>query len=236
MICRTEALVLRTVPYGDTSLVVGLYTETYGRVDVLAKGARSPRARGRAAYLQPAQLIEAVYHHRPGRTLQTLTEVAPLAQDPTLMQPPQAVYATLLLEIVATCVKEEHPQPEVFSLVKDTLLALPGSAGGMYGLALGTLAQLCGHLGFSPEVPPNPPAHVVWDLPEGRWDATTPTAADPVAQEALRLFSSAQALQVYTPAPALRQALLQRLLDYYAQHIPGFSMPRSLEVWRQVLR
>jgi DNA repair protein RecO (recombination protein O) len=53
-----RAFVLHTYPYSETSLLVDAYTRTFGRVALLAKGARRPRAalRGLLIAFQPVAL------------------------------------------------------------------------------------------------------------------------------------------------------------------------------------
>ncbi|MEK9771788.1 MAG: DNA repair protein RecO [Nitrosomonadales bacterium] len=50
--------VLHTYPFKETSLIVDVFSENYGRVSLLAKGARRPRSILRG-YLQPFQKVQA---------------------------------------------------------------------------------------------------------------------------------------------------------------------------------
>ena len=42
---RTEAIVLRSIRYGEADRILHLYTPHYGRVPAIAKGARRARSR-----------------------------------------------------------------------------------------------------------------------------------------------------------------------------------------------
>lgn len=83
MILRTDAVVLRTLDYGETSRIATLLTRTHGVVGALARGARRPTSRF-GATLQPMACVEAVLYVRPGRALQTLKEAAHLVRFPAL--------------------------------------------------------------------------------------------------------------------------------------------------------
>ena len=73
MIVRTDGLVLRTYKMTETSLVVVVYTRTYGKVRLAAKGARRPKSRFGAVF-QPITFGSYVYFKKDGRELQTASE------------------------------------------------------------------------------------------------------------------------------------------------------------------
>lgn len=59
----TEAVVLRTIEYSETSLIVWLYTQSLGRVHVIAKGARRARSTFEGA-LEPLVRGELVFYRK----------------------------------------------------------------------------------------------------------------------------------------------------------------------------
>ena len=62
MIYNSEALILNTCCYGDTSLICNLFTKKYGRLSIISKGARTLKNPNRAI-LQPAQFIDLHYYY-----------------------------------------------------------------------------------------------------------------------------------------------------------------------------
>ena len=75
MIVRSDAVVLRTIPYGETSQIVTLFTRDRGKIPVIAKGARVPGSRFGAS-LQTLSYMQAVFYYRSGRGVQTLSEAS----------------------------------------------------------------------------------------------------------------------------------------------------------------
>ena len=73
MILKTEAIVLRTMKYRETSRIATLYTKEAGKLSVIAKGARDGRSR-LAGALQPMNHVAAVIYTRESRELQLLTQ------------------------------------------------------------------------------------------------------------------------------------------------------------------
>ena len=82
-ILHTEAIVIRTIDYSETSRIVTLFTREEGKMGVMAKGARAAKSRF-GSTLEPMSRIAAIIHCRPGRDLQILSEASHVAHLPTL--------------------------------------------------------------------------------------------------------------------------------------------------------
>lgn len=129
MIVRTEAVVLRAFRYGETSLIVTLFTRDRGKMSVLARGARGPKSRF-GATLQPLSVAQIVYSYRPNRTLQTLRESTYEVRFRHLHDDLNRITAGLrMLELVQGLLQEEEPNSAVFHLLVESLQALDGTAG-----------------------------------------------------------------------------------------------------------
>src|SRR6476620_7348085 len=70
---KTEAVVLRSIRYGEADRILHLYSAQYGRIGAIAKGARKPRSRfgGR---LEPFFRLDLLLHE--GRVEQPQDRVA----------------------------------------------------------------------------------------------------------------------------------------------------------------
>ena len=70
---KTEAVVLRSIRYGEADRILHLYSTTRGRIGAIAKGARKPRSRfgGR---LEPFFRLDLLLHEGRGELL-TVTSV-----------------------------------------------------------------------------------------------------------------------------------------------------------------
>jgi DNA repair protein RecO (recombination protein O) len=81
---KTEAVVLRSIRYGEADRVLHLYSSTRGRVGAIAKGSRRPRSRfgGR---LEPFFRLDLVLHEGRGE-LATVTAASTLDGYPRLRE------------------------------------------------------------------------------------------------------------------------------------------------------
>jgi len=75
MITKTEAIVLKTVDFSESSIIATLFTRKHGTIAVIAKGARKPKNKF-SAYLVVGQVLEVVYYMKASRGVQTLSDAS----------------------------------------------------------------------------------------------------------------------------------------------------------------
>lgn len=120
----SEAIVLNRIPLGDTSLLVTVYARAFGKVKLVARGARRPKSR-MASSLQPLCVITVSYNHRENRELQHLSKVEAgpyfrrIGEDLT-----KVGYASAVCELVNRLVLGEEPGEQLFGLILRTLEAI----------------------------------------------------------------------------------------------------------------
>ena len=88
---KTEAVVLRSIRYGEADRILHLYSAARGRVNAIAKGVRKPRSRfgGR---LEPFFRLDLVLHEGRGELL-TVTNVSTVDGYPRLRSSAPALNA-----------------------------------------------------------------------------------------------------------------------------------------------
>jgi len=75
MIVKSDAIVLKTIDFSESSIIATLFTKEKGKVAVIAKGARKPKNKF-AAFLVVGQLLEVVFYSKESRSVQTLSDVS----------------------------------------------------------------------------------------------------------------------------------------------------------------
>ena len=63
MIVSTDAIVLRSMKYGETSKIVTLYSKKFGKIKVIAKGARSAKSKFGAS-LEPMMHSSVIFYKK----------------------------------------------------------------------------------------------------------------------------------------------------------------------------
>lgn len=151
-IIRTEAVVLRSLDYGETSQIVTLFTRDNGKIGVIAKGARRPKS-SFGATLQPMAYTQVVFYYKPTRTLQTLSESSYVESFHRLRRGLKTITVGLrIVELVDALMEKEDPQPEVFELLVQALRRLNGTDARVANLWPYVQLRLADRLGVAPSV------------------------------------------------------------------------------------
>jgi DNA repair protein RecO (recombination protein O) len=125
---RTEAIVLRSIRYGEADRILHLYTPDHGRVGAIARGARRPRSRF-GARLEPFLHIRVVMHQGRGE-LHTVTGADTVAAHATLREHASTLDAAArACDAVSRLFESSEPHPEVFTLLANELALLSSGAG-----------------------------------------------------------------------------------------------------------
>lgn len=243
MLQSTTGIVLRTVKYGETSLICTIFTERYGICSYMVQGIRSSKKHGRAGLLQVASLLDMVAEHKPGRQLQRIREFQPsyiyTAVQEDIVRNSVAVFS---VELLQKLLPQEEPLPDLFEFCYGYFCALdkePVAAIANYplyfiihcGRQLGY--NILGH--YSAETP-------YLNSVEGMF-AAHPSLSGMVLDYAdaaalAQLIDVKQTLSSVFSVE-LNAGMRNRLLDWYirflqhhTQHLPSL---RSLEILRAIL-
>ena len=133
---KTEAVVLRSMRYGEADRILHLYTPARGRIGAIAKGVRRARSRfgGR---LEPFFRIHAELHEGRGDLL-TVTGAQTVDAYPRLRGDARALDAAArACDAVGRLFETNEPHPGVFNLLCRQLALLDAQAEGGGGGAAG---------------------------------------------------------------------------------------------------
>ena len=151
---KTEAVVLRSIRYGEADRILHLYSTARGRIGAIAKGARRPRSRfgGR---LEPFFRLDLILHEGRGELL-TVTNVATVDGYPRLRSCGPALSAgARACDAVLRLLDSAEPNPPAYNLLCRYLALLDdpaqASAAGLEA-ALAFRLKLALAAGFAPEL------------------------------------------------------------------------------------
>jgi DNA repair protein RecO (recombination protein O) len=152
MIVRTDAVVLRALPFGETSRIVNLFTRERGRLSVIAKGAHVPGSRFGAS-LQPASYCQTVFYHKPGRGLHTLSEASLIEPMHGIQRDLERLTVALrVVELTNALTHEEEANPFLFNLIVQVLHYLDTSVQTPQNLLAYFHLRMARALGFGPRI------------------------------------------------------------------------------------
>ncbi len=144
---RADAVVLRTMKYRDTSLIVTFLTREYGKLAGVVKGARRTKG-GFGSPLQPMTRVQAMVYRKEGRDLQTIGSCDLIESYRHIQEDIVRMAAGMKLVELVSMIAHEEEDPELFDLVVGALGALDGAPGDPETLFHWSEIAFAAHLGF----------------------------------------------------------------------------------------
>lgn len=239
MIHKTRGIVLRTVDYSDTSIIVKIYTEQFGIQGYLIKGARRKNAFVKANLFQPLSLLELVVYKKEKKQLQTLKEAQAEIHFVSIPNVPAKTSILFFLnEVIVKCLQEEENNPELFSFLHESIQTLETSEKGFANLHLIFLIRFSKFLGFFPQGNFSE-ANYIFDLQEGKFANKEPLHPDFLGRENSKLLSKLVFCNYYSMSNLAlsgkeRKNLLDILLRFYQLHLAHTGSISSHKVMEQV--
>ena len=234
-----RGIVLRTVKYGDNSMIVDLFTEGRGRQSFMASTARVKRNVRSKSFWQPLSMVEFSAELRPnGGKLPRPNDVRTYYNYTDLpFSPVKSTLALFLAEFLSAALREEKENPSLYRYIESSLqwLDMVESADAMANFHLAFLMHLSRFMGVYPNL--ERPDHY-FDLLAGSYcDRQPPHAHFLRRQEAQALpvlfRMDYPTLHIFRFSRQERMRILQVLNEYYRLHVPNFPELKSLEVLQE---
>ncbi len=145
---NTAALVLKNVPFQETSSIVRFFTRSQGKISVIAKGARRLKSAFRG-YLEPLNLVELIYYYKPTREIQTLSKIELIqALFRNVSEFTDSMYAMAVIECIDKFVIDHHRDEAVFDHAVEVLRCMDGQPGHLHAPLLYFLSGMTQLLGY----------------------------------------------------------------------------------------
>jgi DNA repair protein RecO (recombination protein O) len=240
MLVKTKGIVLHTLKYGDSSLIVTLYTEQFGRLSCIINAARGNKAKNKSAVIQPLFLLELEIYLKKSRELQRIKELNLFRPYVTIpYDVAKSGQVLFLAELLYKIIREEETNPELFSFLEDTLVYLDSLKEGSVNFHVWFLAHLTRLAGIYPHLPEIRGG--CFDMKRGTIASHVPLHPFYMDPETTICFKNIMLLEMnglpeLRIQHALRSALLSRILDYYHLHFESLGNFNSLLVLNEVFQ
>lgn len=122
--CKTQAVALKRVDYGNSSQIATLYTRDYGKIRVLARGSKRAEKKSPGS-IDLFSYLEIVFMYREGTGLHLLTEWESLRDFSVFRNDIERFYAgCYVVELVDELTVEGDRNGPLFDLILDTFYGL----------------------------------------------------------------------------------------------------------------
>jgi DNA repair protein RecO (recombination protein O) len=150
MITKTDAVVLRSIHYRDQSKILTLYTKSYGRLSVIAKGVRSPQNKYASAF-EVGSHITVVLYKKSSRDIQNISDASIITPYLNLTSSLDRLSAMHhVVELIRLCTEDEEQNHKIYTLLVSVLDKINDSKKNLTNIFFYFQVKLIAHLGFKP--------------------------------------------------------------------------------------
>lgn len=243
MLQNTKGIVLKSIKYGDTSLITTIFTQYFGVQTYMVQGVRTANLKkNKTALLQPATLLELVAYQNPQKNLQRLREFQSahiyLSLQEQIIKNSIALFS---VELLLRLLPENAPLPELFDFVFDYFINIDQfDINEVANFPIYFIVQCSKILGYDlkgnyTETTPH------LNLQEGTYTSQPPLQKPFVADDDAKMLH--QILQVndfeILKTISMNSPTRFRLLDWYIeflhQHAQHLGQIKSLSILRTIL-
>lgn len=233
-------LVLHTLKYGESSLIIEMYTQKKGRISFIATIPKSKKASVKTTLFQPLALIEFECNAKSRGNLHRFKEVKSVRPFISIPYDPfKSVIALFLSEFLYRSVREEGENVPLFSYLMHSIEWLDNCNVGFANFHLVFLMRLSRFLGLYPNLD---------DYNSGNiFDLLNATFIEPTLLQHQHYLNSEESQQFYQLMRMnydtmhlfklnrqQRIRCLELINEYYQLHLPDFPTLKSLEVLKGI--
>jgi DNA repair protein RecO (recombination protein O) len=221
MLYKTRGIVFRFTKFGETSIIVTIFTESFGLQSYMVNGVRSKTAKNKIALYQPLTLLNLVVYHRPHANIERIKEISCLYPYQTLTADiKKSTMAMFLHEVINKTVKDESHTQEMFEFLSGSLIAIDELKTDYENAHLLFLIKLSRHLGFGPQFVN---------------EIMGPRVTNAESEMLLKQLLTAEYLTPIAITNLQRRNILDLLLKFYGEHVENFGEIKSVQVLKDVL-
>ncbi len=231
MLKSTEGIIVRTVKYGESSIILDLLTPEEGIRSFIMSGVGKSKNQNLASKIRVLNLVTVQAYIKNNDRLSRIKEVSySYIYKSIPFHVAKSSIAMFLIEVCRKAVKISSDSQALYQYVVKGLIHLDNLASGIAHFHIGFLVGLGRHLGF--EINNNyDESRQYFNLEEGSF--TSKRGSHPLSLDSESSFHLSQYLsnQQYTNSSRLqRKDLILSLIEFYKYHLDGFGELRSLDV------
>lgn len=152
MLTKTDAIVLKSMKYSDTSKIVTFYTRQFGKLKGIAKGARSNRSKFGAS-LETGMHVSLMIYKKEQRELHLLSQADILSPFKRIHNELERMSAAMsVLELVDKVTHGEEEHGALFALVLETLRTIEAAPKNFVTTVFAFQLRLASLFGFAPSL------------------------------------------------------------------------------------
>jgi DNA repair protein RecO (recombination protein O) len=152
MLYKTKAIVLKTIKYKESSIILTLFTEKLGAKTYMVNSVRTKKPKHSMALFQSLSLLDLVVYNRESANINRASEIKPAVLFSSIpYNNTKTAQALFLAELLNKLIKEEHPSAELFEYIYNSIELFDHLTENFQNFHLQFLLKLSKYLGFAAE-------------------------------------------------------------------------------------
>ena len=230
---------MRSVRFGESSLIVDVLTKSSGRVSFMVHIPKTSKGKIKKQYFQPMTLLDFEYDFRQRSNLQRIKDVrVSLPYSSIPIDPAKSCISLFLSEFIYYATRNEQENPTLFTYISTSLEWLDNAYEDFANFHLVFMMRLGKFLGFHPFLEDFTPG-CFFDLRNGCFTLSMPLHTDFLnAADAGHLYNlmrmNFDTMKLFKLSHDDRNRITEIVLRYYKLHLPNMPELQSFDILREV--
>lgn len=238
MLQTQEAIILSKSKYSDNSLIINALTPSFGVVSFIVSGISSQKSKAKRIAFQPGTIGQVVFYFKQKQGIQRIKEFKPTysyAEIPFDII--KSSVAFFIAEITYVLFKQNDSDNEIFEYIKQLLILLDQTSNKVTNIPILFLLNCTAFVGVHPKNNYSN-NYQYFNLSSGDFQSLF-VEKETMSLEASVVFHELINLNLedslnFNCTKAIRNELLNALLNYYKFHFENFRTIKSIDVYKTV--
>lgn len=232
---KTRGIVLRTVKYGDSRLIVDMLTAKTGRVSFICTFSKSNKGKIKQQMLQPLSVLDVVFDNRPNVELQHFRDLRVAVSFISMPFDPYKLSISFFLsEFLSYATRGEQESEPLEEFIENSLLWLDNATEGFANFHIVFMIHITLFIGFYPNLD-NYEKGDWFDLRDGSFSSVCPRHPDYLGPEEAAILRQLMRMnfnnmRFFRMSRDERNRCTEIILSYYRLHVPNFPELKSLNI------
>lgn len=239
MMVKTKGVVLHSLNYGESQMIVDMFTELYGRMSFICHISNSPKAKLKKMYFQPLHLLDLEFDYRQTKSLQRIKDIRLSCNFTSIPFDSHKIAITLFLsEFLYHTTRDEQLNSLLFQYIDMSVRWLDESDRHFSNFHLVFMMRLSRFIGFFPNLE-NYEEGDYFDLRNGCFTKTRALHPDVLPPEeaskiGLLMRMNYESMHLFRMNRTERNRCTEIILNYYRLHVPNFPELKSLSIMQEL--
>jgi len=238
VITKTKGIVLKSYPFGDSGLIVKIYTEDFGLLSFLAQGVKKTNAKNSSSTYMPLQVVEIVFYLKDDEQLKKIKEINLINHSQAkYIQPLKLSIVIFMSEVVFKSVHDHVKDAKLFNYIRQMIEKLD-VVDDVHHFPLEFLSGLFVYLGIQPKLNFNE-SNKFFNLEEGVFEVGFHKEKEILNEASSAYFykinniEERNAMELFKYAD--RVTLLDNMIKYLKVHVLHNKSIESVEVLHEIM-